>query len=305
MIQDTDQPTGRKVSQQDWNWNSWESAANPRSQRPRQRSASRQRSTSQKASQKGKGKGKKGGKVQETAMAPSPFAPYPTSPTSAPWPGQEMTPSAPSTLATTQPPMNGELINALKRAYPEGLPPDVQDLVDKTSDNTSRQLTRDLHSATTSLGRARKAFREAQAAEIAHRQAWLKHLKEATKQWEEQLDQFRRKQSQFQESKLRAGQEVEAARKLIQALNSQTAAKDTAAPLPEETEEKVVPVDAQEEEDLKRALQTTLVACAEATGVQFPALTEEIQINSDDEEKRTSAKRPKGGDGNGSLQPSS
>eukprot|EP00434_Breviolum_minutum_P041297 symbB.v1.2.036738.t1/scaffold5124.1/size30633/4 len=149
-------------------------------------------------------------------------------------------------------------------------------------ESTSKQLTKDLHSATTSLGRARKALREAQSAESAHRQAWLRHLKDATKQWEEQLDLYRRKQSQFQEAKLRASQEVEAARKLIQSLNSATAPKETAtAPVEEVEDVKTGVAEAQEEEDLKRSLQTTLTACAQAAGLEMQ--TEEILINSDDE----------------------
>ena len=199
---------------------------------------------------------------------------------------------------------NTELIAALKRAYPEGLPSEVQDLIEKNTESTSKQLTKDLHSATTSLGRARKALREAQSAESAHRQAWLRHLKDATKQWEEQLDLYRRKQSQFQEAKLRASQEVEAARKLIQSLNSATAPKETATAPVEEVEDVKTGVAEAQEEDLKRSLQTTLTACAQAAGLEMQ--TEEILINSDDEielnrstaettRKRTKQERDAGG----------
>lgn len=200
-----------------------------------------------------------------------------------PWPTSEAA-GCSTTLPTPTPAPqpNTELIAALKRAYPEGLPSEVQELIEKNTESVSKQLTKDLHSATTSLGRARKALREAQSAESAHRQAWLKHLKEATKQWEEQLDLYRRKQSQFQEAKLRAGQEVEAARKLIQSLNSATAPKETVTTPVEELEEvKTGVAEAQEEEELKRSLQTTLTACAQAAGLEMT--TEEITINTDDE----------------------
>ena len=140
-----------------------------------------------------------------------------------------------------------------KGPYTEGLPQEVQEVIDKTSDTTARQLTKDLHSATTALGRARKSYRDAQAAETAHRQAWLRHLKEATKQWEDQLDQYRRKQSQFQEAKIKAGQEVEAARKMIQSLNSQTTASGTTAPMEDFDDVKPGVGEAQEEEDLKQS----------------------------------------------------
>ena len=215
-----------------------------------------------------------------------------------PWPPLDSTSSAvPSlaSLATLAPAAtpNGELISALKKAYPDGLPQEVQDVIDKNSDTNARQLTKDLHSATTALGRARKAYRDAQAAETAHRQAWLKHLKEATKQWEEQLDQYRRKQTQFQEAKMKAGQEVETARKTIQALNSHTTASGTTAPMEDLEEVKPGAGEAQEEEDLKQSLQSALIACAEATGIQMKKPIDEIQIHSDGEEeqqrKRTKA----------------
>ncbi len=133
-------------------------------------------------------------------------------------------------------------------------------------------------------------MRDAQTAETAHRQAWLKHLKEATKQWGEQLDHYRRRQIALQEAKMRAGQEVEAARKLIQALNSQTAAKETMATAVEDVDEtKVTDAEMQEEEELRKALQVTLTVCAEASGVQIKG-NEEIIIHSDDE-TATAAKR--------------
>ena len=216
-----------------------------------------------------------------------------------PWPTTEAAGcSTALPIPTPAPQPNAELIAALKRAYPEGLPSEVQDLIEKNTESTSKQLTKDLHSATTSLGRARKALREAQSAESAHRQAWLRHLKEATKQWEEQLDLYRRKQSQFQEAKLRAGQEVEAARKLIQSLNSATAPKESVtAPVEEVEEVKTGVAEAQEEEELKRSLQSTLTACAQAAGLEIQ--TEEITIHSDEEIEltksnlETTRKRPK------------
>ena len=148
--------------------------------------------------------------------------------------------------------------------------------------------------STTALGKARKALRDAQAAETSHRQAWLKHLREATKQWGEQLDQYRRRQTSFQEAKMRASQEVEAARKLIQSLNSQTATKDAISTAVEEVDDaKATDAEVQEEEELKKILQVTLTACAEATGLQLkkgPA--DEIVIHSDDEGQGGS-KRPR------------
>ena len=289
-----------------WEWEDWNSWEGGQARALRQRSQSRQRSTSRKQKEKGKGHGGKQGKAgkpgkgsknQDTVLAPSPFAPYPMPATMTPWPTVEAPATNAAQLANAQPPMNNELVIALKRAYPDGLPQDVQDLVDRSSDTAAKQITRDLHAATTSLGKARKALRDAQAAEASHRQAWLKHLREATKHWAEQLDQFRRKQIQFQEAKIRASQEVEAARKLIQALNSQTAAKDAPAMTVEELDDpKLVDTDVKEEEELKKTLQSTLMACAEASGVAAK-VTEEITIPSDDEKDGSATKRPRGGPG--------
>lgn len=265
------------------------------------RSASRQRSASRtKGGKPGKG-GKNPKKTETPPAVPSPFAPYPVPQSLAPWPAPDSASSAVPALASMTSPQaapNLELINALKKAYPEGLPQEVQEVIDKTSDTTARQLTKDLHSATTALGRARKSYRDAQAAETAHRQAWLRHLKEATKQWEDQLDQYRRKQSQFQEAKIKAGQEVEAARKMIQSLNSQTTASGTTAPMEDFDDVKPGAGEAQEEEDLKQSLQNALIACAEATGLQVKKV-DEIQIHSDGEEAEQQRKRSKAETGAG------
>ena len=266
-------------AQSGWWWSSWEDGSTTRTPSQHRSQRTRPRSTSQRTKGKGKG-GKNKEKAQkgvEGVTAPSPFALYPAPPTATPWPAIEATPTGIPTSSNA--PVNNELIGALKRAYPEGLPPEVQDLVDRTSDTAARQLTKDLHSATTSFGKARKSMRDAQTAETAHRQAWLKHLKEATKQWGEQLDHYRRRQIALQEAKMRAGQEVEAARKLIQALNSQTAAKETMATAVEDVDEtKVTDAEMQEEEELRKALQVTLTVCAEASGVQIKG-NEEIIIH--------------------------
>ena len=283
------------------NGNSWDGSAAARTpSRKRNPQNPRQRSTSQRA--KGKGKNNKGGKGKgvkgsETVTAPSPFAPYPTTPTLAPWPAADSSAALVPSPLPAQAPMNNELVAALKRAYPDGLPQEVQDLVERSSDTASRQLTKDLHSATTALGKARRSLRDAQAAETSHRQAWLKHLKEATKQWGEQLDQYRRRQTAFQEAKMRASQEVEAARKLIQSLNSQTVPKEVVSTAVEEVDEaKTNDAEVQEEEELKKILQVTLTACAEATGLQFKKVPpDEILINSDDENQGGSKRQRQDG----------
>ena len=74
----------------------------------------------------------------------------------------------------------------------------------------------------------------------------------------------------------------EATGQLIQSLNSATAPKESVtAPVEEVEEVKTGVAEAQEEEELKRSLQSTLTACAQAAGLEMQ--TEEITIHSDDE----------------------
>ena len=204
---------------------------------PRQRSQSARRNGRAKSRGDGKGKGKEKGKDkgkdkdkgkkdgldQPFGPLPTPFHYAPPSSTpSAPWPSQE-TPS-PFALAPVQSTGTStsqqELVAALRKAYVDApMPPEVKELVEKHESSGTRQITKDLHSATTLLGRAQRALKDAQQQRQTHRNAWLAHLTESMQLWEGQLEEFKRRQMALREAEQKASQDIASARSTIQQLN--------------------------------------------------------------------------------------
>lgn len=163
------------------------------------------------------------------------------------------------------------------------MPPHVKELVDKASQDSAKALTKAMHNATSALGRAKKAHCELVEAKRAHRQNWLKHLESSVGLWNQQLEEFRRKQAEFQTSVVKSAQEVESARKQILTLG----ARDTklALQLTEEEEEAPVELTAdQEEETLRLQLQRTLESCAASLGPP-PQETSAIDLEDDSVER--------------------
>lgn len=99
------------------------------------------------------------------------------------------------------------------------MPPEVKELVEKHESSGTRQITKDLHSATTMLGRAQRALKDAQQQRQTHRNAWLAHLTESMQLWESQLEEFKRRQMALREAEQKASQDIASARSTIQQLN--------------------------------------------------------------------------------------
>ena len=177
-----------------WSW----SASNAAPSSPRRRTgSSRRRSQNQsaKGQTKGKEKGDKGNKEKGKQSPPqegksvSPFSvagPYSQQQQStAPWPvmdfSQFQAASQPVNAAvnqnqTSQPAQ--ELIQAIKKAFPEAstMPAPVKEALEKAEVSGAKQITKDLHAATSALGRARRAFQEASEARKQLKNGWMKHL---------------------------------------------------------------------------------------------------------------------------------
>ncbi len=167
------------------------------------------------------------------------------------------------------------------------MPQDVKELLDRHEATGAKQVTKDLHTATTMLGKAQKALKDAQQQRHSHRAAWISHRTESVKIWASQLEEFRKRQMTPREAEQKATQDIKAARTNIQQLN-QTAGNNQMAEVADNTqEEHADPNMDTVESQLRSKLQQTLTQCANALGVTQP-----IEIPSDpDNEEATRAKR--------------
>lgn len=247
-----------------------------------------------KGQNKGRGKGGKG-KAKDSASASTlqtPFAPLATE--LPPWPSPDNTASnlMPSVVPTSSPfaalqanetiAQKREVVTALKTAYtdPAMMPQDTKDLIlkmeadiEKMEKEHSKATTKNLHSATTALGKAQKTLTETLEAKRVHRARWTKHVTEAAKTWEGQLHEYRQQQASLQEVATKARADIEGARNAIQALSSK-ATQATLAAMPPltavsaETEDLTLDAD-NEEEAMQEQLQTVLQSCAASLGLDL------------------------------------
>ena len=307
------------VQEEQWNqWSHWEG----RESRPRTRNqeSSSTRSVSRRKKNKGKGKGKEGSKKGKDAESgsmfalPSPFSNYQSTVASTtPWVGDattmeaspfQVSQSAQAIQATT----NSELVAALNRAYGsrEHMPAEVRDLVEKAAQQTSKSITKELHTETSNLGRAKKALVEIVESRRQHRQAWTQHLRDAIALWNQQLQQFTEHQAMLSEREGRAMREIQAATRAIQELNNKAVGgpeKVFTPAMPDIMENTLEePKRDQEAEELKAQLHKVLTDCAKAAGLEIKDKAEQkeeiVTVDSDKEDQQSgkrlrSAEAPK------------
>lgn len=171
-----------------WSWtNTAAREASPRSRRAR--------STSER-SRKGKGKGKKQAKGDTPALQGYSLP----VPPAAPWMPEVGHGEAAFSSSNVQM-MDSELLAAIKRSYPDAsqMPSEIKAMVEKSQGMVNKQTTRDLHLATTQLGKAKKCLDELTESRGAHRQAWMKYLKECTDSLTQQQEKFNDQEKQFTE----------------------------------------------------------------------------------------------------------
>ena len=299
-------------------WDEWEDAEDSRRwDRSQARSHSQASTKSAKSdayqnqkSHKGKRNQKKGqgkggrGKAKDSAnasMLQSPFTPLASE--LPPWPSLEgaaanLMPS----VATSSSPFTAiqanetiaqkrEVVSALKTAYTDSaqMPQDTRDLIakmetdiEKLEKEHAKATTKNLHSATTALGKAQKTLTETLEAKRVHRARWTKHVAEAAKTWEGQLHQYRQQQASLQETAAKARADIEGARNAIQALSSK-ATQATLAAMPPitavtaETEDLTLDPD-NEEEAMQQQLQTVLQSCAASLGLDLAAQGQQKKV---------------------------
>ena len=279
-----------------WTWSStsdsWTSPQSPRQRSSSARRRSRTKGTGQKADKGGKGHG---GKGQEGKASPFANTSYLSNQSSGiPWPMMDFeqfqqNQSSGSTAPVTQPTHQAaqDLVSALKKAFPEpsAMPQQLREAYERAELNGVRQITKDLHAATSALGRARKAHQEASESRKLLKQGWMRHLQESLKAWESQLDNYRANMAKLQDAEAKALQEVSLAKKMISQLNTKT----EAPPLEESTllEDTSDPTQDKEEEKLRTQLQDTMTACLSTVGVK----KEDVLEISDEEVKEGETKK--------------
>lgn len=203
---------------------------------------------------------------------------------------------------------NNELVAVLSRAYGtrEQMPAEVRELVDKAAQQTSKSITKELHSETSNLGRAKKALVEIVESRRQHRQAWTQHLRDAIALWNKQLQQFTEHQAMLSEREGRAMREIQAATRAIQELNNKAVGgteKAFTPAMPEILENTMEePKKDQEAEELKAQLHKVLTDCAKAAGLEVKDKVEQkediVTVDSDKEDqlsgkRQRSAEPPK------------
>ena len=172
---------------QDWNWEAWEE----QSPRRRMSSTSRKRNGSARAKGKGKGKDKDKGKDAAKEDATFPFCKDDDarkSRRSHPFPRPQHIRCCRKhhQEATSCCQLSGK-----PSPDSQTMPQEIKDAMERTESLVSKQLTQDLHRATTSMGKAQKTLKELMDSKERHRLQWLQHLAESLKGWQQQLGKLR------------------------------------------------------------------------------------------------------------------
>ena len=242
---------------------------------------------------KGKGKGTKGVMSSEQASQPATAAippwPSPEAPASS-----QQEPIPPALSATAQAGM--ELLAAVRKSYPDiaKAPDDIKKAVDKADKATSKALSKDLNRASNQVGKAAQHLASVKDARAAHRQNWLKHLRDSVSSWQKQLQLFKDQQKEYGDQLLHAQQDLTAARRQLQQLNKQAA--EVGAPLSAETSDTGRETADGDNGAVFEAEANALVLQVQESLQQSIAAAAEVadtmEINSDDEVDRRS-KRPR------------
>ena len=288
----------------EWSWQPWEDWEDiPRTSR----SSSRARNASAKKRSKGKGKGKDRSKDKTEQPLVSPFTVMPTAQEavhSTPFP-------PPSTVPSTMPEVSSsstELMMAIRRAFPDSqsMPSELRDAMEKSESVATKMLTQELHRATTSMGKAQKAYKELQDAKERHRMQWLQHMETSLKAWKQQMEGYDKKQQDFVEAIQKAKKDMDASHVLIQNLNAKAAGKPPPPPQAETIEldgpEDLSHIADKEERKLRRSLQHILAECATKSGTK-PVMDEFIIASDDEKQDKENTTKRQRSDTPGALEP--
>ena len=205
--------------------------------------------------------------------------------------------------ATTQSSFRSAVSLELKKMYPDPaqMPSELQAAVEKTEAQSSKQVTRDLHSATSQLGRAKKSLADSKEARSKHRKAWFTYLAECATVWKEQQVAFSEREQLLRAQEEKSRLEIVQITSQIQQLTNKNVAESGLGA----TSPAIPPVDAQEgqedeveEKKLKEAAQEALQLCLTSVKEEPEAIM--VESDKDDPDgANPPAKRPRSVDPNG------
>ena len=195
------------------------------------------------------------------------------------------------------------------------MPEDTKKLVEKTERDYGRRGIRNLHQASTYLGKVKEHLAEVQDHRTPHRSLCMKHLSTGIQMWEKQLEEYRGHQAYLAEQA-----EITATSRIIQQF-SHTAGGVAAAPPPTipapppptipaaETEDTAEETVDKEEDSMPQQLQSVISSCAGSLGMDIEA-PKMVEVEDDGEESRQEAdnasnKRPRSLEAFGGKPPSS
>ena len=99
--------------------------------------------------------------------------------------------------------------------------------MEKSEKVATKALSTDLNKASKHVGQAARQVSTIKEARSAHRQNWLKHLRESVVSWQKQLQPFKEQQKTYGDQLNKAQQDLNLARRNLQQLNKQAAAVGT------------------------------------------------------------------------------
>ena len=317
------QPKAQSKATYGWNsqgwddWGNWEdhSRSSSRSASRRQFGAADQAygqsavSSQMPAKAKGAAKGKKGKKgkgqaKQEDQTSPfqaeaKNFAPWAAMDTSAFTPSSTLSPNPFAAASSSLVAQDQEWVDALRRAYPDPtlMPEETKLLVEKAEKDHGRKGIKNLHQATTYLGKVKDHLSEVSDHRRAHRALWMKHMAAGIQIWEQQLEEYRKHQAFLTEQASKARSEITATSRIIQQL-SHTAGGTSAPPPPSipvvDAEDNAEEAADKEEETMRNNLQAVLRNCAGSLGLDIDAhKTIEIAEDAEVTEGDKPLKRPR------------
>ena len=194
---------------------------------------------------KAKGKGKKGRGGKDKGKQPEQTSPFQAgSKGFAAWSSMDASAFTPTTTLSTNPFASAsassssliaekqEWIEALRKAYPgpSDMPEDTKRLVEKTEREYGRRGIKNLHQASTYLGKVKDHLGEVTDKRRAHRSLWMKHLANGIQVWEQQPEEYRKHQAFLAEEAGKARSEITSTSRIIQQLGH--TAGGAAAPPP-------------------------------------------------------------------------
>jgi len=265
-----------------------------------------------KKGKKGKGQSKQSDQASPFQAETKSFAPWATMDTSAFTPSTTLSPNpfaaAGSSNLLAQ---NQEWVDALRRAYPDPslMPEETRILVEKAEKDYGRKGIKNLHQASTYLGKVKDHLSEDTDHRRAHRALWMKHMAAGVQIWEQQLEDYRKHQAFLTEQAGKARSEITATSRIIQQLSHAAGGASAPATPPAvptvETEDQPEETADKEEEAMRQSLQAVLRNCASSLGLDIePQKVEEIPDDSsptgDKPPKRQRSLEPFGGVGKAS-----